>query len=241
MRIELKVPRWAAGAGAVVVLGAGAAAVSAAIPDGQGVIHSCYSNGQGHMRVVDSTEECRPNESSLAFNQKGPKGDQGPIGPVGPAGPTGATGAVGPAGPKGDKGDQGDPGPQGPAGTSELPRSGQARGSFGGTLRNVTQTLTQVNVDRGTWLVTAHLTWKGERRGPAGGNLSCTLTPGGQEKWLLTTLFRVSDNVSEAFGSGVVAGRISRATAGPVKLECHVLDDGSAEFTDIDMTVLETR
>lgn len=62
----------------------------AAIPDGGGVIHACYANGGGAVRVVDTSGQnasCDPaGETALAWNQTGPTGPAGPAGPAGDPG-----------------------------------------------------------------------------------------------------------------------------------------------------------
>jgi|SRR5215831_3239778 len=75
---------------AVVALGAGIA--YAAIPDNGGVIHGCYSNANGLLRVVDSAsaDACRTSETALNWNQQGVPGPPGPPGARGPQGPPGA-------------------------------------------------------------------------------------------------------------------------------------------------------
>src|SRR5215471_4405931 len=62
---------------AVVALGAGIA--YAAIPDNGGVIHGCYSNVNGLLRVVDSAsaDACRRSETALSWNQQGVPGPPG--------------------------------------------------------------------------------------------------------------------------------------------------------------------
>lgn len=80
---------------AAVVGGAGSAIVMASVPDGTGVIHSCYKNGalQNTFRVIDSaTTNCNANETALTWNQKGVKGDTGAAGAIGPQGPQGPAG-----------------------------------------------------------------------------------------------------------------------------------------------------
>ncbi|MEA2973953.1 MAG: hypothetical protein QOG82_2411 [Actinomycetota bacterium] len=73
-----------------VCLAVGAVAVAqAAIPDSGGVIHGCYKQNGGDLRVVDNPA-CKNNETALAWGQTGPRGPQGPQGPVGPQGPAGA-------------------------------------------------------------------------------------------------------------------------------------------------------
>ena len=62
-------------------------AVQAAIPDTQGVIHGCYQNDNGSLRVIDPSSSkkdlasCKNNESSLNWSQTGPQGPAGPPGP----------------------------------------------------------------------------------------------------------------------------------------------------------------
>jgi hypothetical protein len=81
------------------VLGAsllvGGAHAAGLIPGPDGVIHGCYQDVNGKLRVIAAGETCRANETALPWNQSGP------------------------AGPKGDKGDRGDAGPQGQPGLSE--------------------------------------------------------------------------------------------------------------------------
>jgi hypothetical protein len=104
----------------------------AAIPSGDGVIHSCYnasSNPSGQLRVIDTEAgaKCAKNEKALNFNQTGPQGPQGIQGIQGPQGVKGDTGLTGPQGiqgergPQGFTGAQGVPGPPGPAGSSARP------------------------------------------------------------------------------------------------------------------------
>lgn len=89
-----------------------AAASAAAIVDQPGVIHGCYSNSTGALRVIDPATgaNCPRKTTRLDWNQTGPRGragTNGAPGPQGPAGPQGQAGAQGPAGATG---------PQGPAG-----------------------------------------------------------------------------------------------------------------------------
>jgi hypothetical protein len=66
------------------VLAAGIAYAS--IPDSGGVIHGCYANKDGSLRVIDtgSGGACdAKKETALNWNQKGPTGARGPTGPAG--------------------------------------------------------------------------------------------------------------------------------------------------------------
>jgi hypothetical protein len=110
----------AAGVAALLVVGGTALAT---IPGSDGVIKGCYAKKDGTLRVIDAaSSQCKPTESALSWNQKGPKGDPGPQGPrgydgqTGPTGPAGADGLPGQEGPQGDTGEQGLQGVPGPRG-----------------------------------------------------------------------------------------------------------------------------
>ena len=61
--------------GALLALGGIAYAT---IPDGSGVIHSCYSNSSGSLRVINApSQNCTATETALAWNQTGPTGPTG--------------------------------------------------------------------------------------------------------------------------------------------------------------------
>src|SRR5919108_323143 len=49
----------------------------ATIPDSEGVIHGCFNKQSGNLRVVESSSECRTNESAIDWNQQGPPGPPG--------------------------------------------------------------------------------------------------------------------------------------------------------------------
>ena len=116
---------------AVLAVAAGASYASRkiaakGIPDANGVIHGCFKNN-GDLRVVKKNTACKNNETSLSWNQTGPRGAAGPPGAAGPAGAPGSRGdkgATGAQGPKGDtgssgsKGDKGATGAQGPKGAT---------------------------------------------------------------------------------------------------------------------------
>jgi len=57
----------------------------ATIPDSSGVIHACFLNQEGQLRVIDTGATCRRNETPLSWNQTGSQGQQGPPGPAGTA------------------------------------------------------------------------------------------------------------------------------------------------------------
>ena len=97
-------------AAVAVALLAAAGVAYATIPDGDGVIHGCYSRSGGSLRVIDaSVTNCSKSETSLDWNAQGEQGLQGPQGEAGAPGPAGAQGPAGPPGPAG---------PQGPSGLS---------------------------------------------------------------------------------------------------------------------------
>jgi Collagen triple helix repeat (20 copies) len=127
-----RIARMLVPAAFAAALTCGVGIATGAIPDAAGVIHSCYRDSNGRLRVIDTHHGagCRPNETALNFNQMGrpgpagaagPKGDTGLTGPAGPGGPKGDTGAVGPTGPTGPIGPKGDPGAKGDAGAEGDP------------------------------------------------------------------------------------------------------------------------
>jgi len=46
----------------------------ATIPDSTGTIHGCYQRGNGNLRVVESSGDCRSSEQAIQWNQQGPRG-----------------------------------------------------------------------------------------------------------------------------------------------------------------------
>ena len=96
-------------------------AAFAAIPDSSGVIHGCYDDRSGKLRVTDTEDgdprSCGDNETPLNWNR------------VGPQGPTGATGPQGIAGPAG---------PQGPPGLSDYVRVASNAPSSGADTKSAT-------------------------------------------------------------------------------------------------------
>jgi len=77
---------------AYVALVAALAAVGgvaySSIPDAQGVIHGCYDNSSGALRVIDTagSDVCRGGETALDWNQQGQPGPTGHTGLPGPPG-----------------------------------------------------------------------------------------------------------------------------------------------------------
>lgn len=109
--------RWLVGVPAAALVAGTATVALASIPSADGTITGCYTKSSGTLRIIDpAATKCGTNETTISWNQKGPKGDTGATGPAGPAGPTGPAGPAGPAGPKGDTGATGPTGPAGPQG-----------------------------------------------------------------------------------------------------------------------------
>jgi hypothetical protein len=92
---------------AVALLAVAAGTAYATIPSAGGVIHGCFKQFTGDLRLVDANAKCTSKERPISWSVQGPKGDTGPQGPPGPQGPDGQQGPAGP---------QGVPGPPGPAG-----------------------------------------------------------------------------------------------------------------------------
>ena len=68
-----------------VALAATGGVAYSAIPDANSVIHSCYDNVSGALRVSDTEAGgvCRGGETALVWNQKGQPGATGPQGAPG--------------------------------------------------------------------------------------------------------------------------------------------------------------
>ena len=82
-----KVTLLAAISVSVIMGGLGSAAVMAAIPDTNGVIHACWRNNSGALKIIDNaTQTCAGNETAITWNQTGPAGPTGPQGPAGGSG-----------------------------------------------------------------------------------------------------------------------------------------------------------
>jgi hypothetical protein len=69
----MKRPATVAALVALLVVAGGVA--YATIPDSSGVIHGCYKNNGGDLRVIDdATQSCARNETSIDWDQFGPLG-----------------------------------------------------------------------------------------------------------------------------------------------------------------------
>jgi hypothetical protein len=84
----------------------------ASIPDSRGVIHGCYQNTSGTLRVIGTNPtvgggKCSNGESALTWNQRGPTGPPGADGTNGTDGTRGPTGLTGKRGPSGADGTSG--------------------------------------------------------------------------------------------------------------------------------------
>lgn len=70
--------RWALAALAASVLVLGSGMAHASIPDSGGVIHACYAQKDGSLRVIDSpSQTCQSKETALNWNAQGPQGPPG--------------------------------------------------------------------------------------------------------------------------------------------------------------------
>ena len=146
----------------------------ASIPGGDGVIHSCYLKNGG-LRVIDSTEQCKSNETALNFNQTGPQGPQGPAGPIGPKGPQGLQGLQGLQGPQGTTGATGDTGATGPAGTNGTSDAYIARAPASGFIF-LDSDIVSVSVPAGSYVIIAKMTLVSADGDPQ--TAQCTLSTG---------------------------------------------------------------
>jgi hypothetical protein len=149
----------------VAIVAAGLAVVvvvsHASIPGPSGLISSCYVQGSGTVKIVDSSvTSCPDGQTLLTWNQVGP------VGPAGPQGVPGKPGAQGPAGSQGPVGPQGLAGPQGPAGPLGPPGISNASVFSIGSLQNPVFVLPNLAVHKvasqilpqGNWVFVANVT-----------------------------------------------------------------------------------
>ena len=149
----------------------------ASIPGGDGVIHSCYLKNGG-LRVIDSTEQCKSNETALNFNQtgpQGPQGPQGPAGPIGPQGPQGLQGLQGTTGATGNTGYTGAIGPTGPAGANGTSDAYIARAPASGFI-SLDSDIVSVSVPAGSYVINSKMTLVSGDHDPQ--TAQCTLSTG---------------------------------------------------------------
>src|SRR5712692_4075467 len=92
LKASLPLLRYAAVAAVLFSIGSAMVVGAIRIPDANGVIHGCYSEQNGDLRIVTGPEDCRKSEVAIALNQVGPQGQQGATGPQGPKGDPGAQG-----------------------------------------------------------------------------------------------------------------------------------------------------
>jgi len=168
------------GIGAVIV---GASAADASIPDSAGIIHGCYNNVVGSLRVVDSDRQgrCLSGETAVDWNHTGAKGIAGIKGGTGDTGATGAKGQTGDAGPTGQTGLTGADGPPGPPGISD---AHQAYVASADVPNGDPTTVAGIDVPNGEWLISAHGSLVNPDHDP---QWQCELNTGGQQVDVATT------------------------------------------------------
>jgi hypothetical protein len=83
-RVSPAKPLTAAIAASLMTAGLVGGIAAASIPDGNGVIHGCYSKS-GALKVIDSAvKSCPAGTTELDWNQTGVQGPAGPPGPTAP-------------------------------------------------------------------------------------------------------------------------------------------------------------
>lgn len=219
---------------------AGFGIVTAAIPDPNGVIRSCY-NSAGSIRLLKQNDVCKPDEQLLNWNQTGPQGPAGPQGHTGATGPAGQTGPQGPGGapgaqgPTGPQGPQGIPGPTGPPGVSAATFAFQATPSTPiGT--NFTQVLSK-DLPAGNYAIMASVT-VGDNGGEEVKGGSCELRAGsnfiGGGGWaaFIDADWSAGQSMSTNGGAALPSG-------GTVSLWCRGVGGGSKTVNNAQMMILQ--
>jgi hypothetical protein len=228
---------------AVAVAAIVATVAFGAIPDSNGVIHSCYTT-KGRVRIVNAATDCVSGETHLSWRQMGQPGPQGPpgatgpagpqgpagpagprgaAGPLGPAGPTGATGLQGPAGPQGTKGPQGPagpagpPGPQGPPGTGSDAFTSSTPGSV--RLHRYATTLERLDLDAGLYVVVASASFRSEARRPVRAVCALGSAASSTGNFRLGPAGRAAAKLATTF-----SGTFDLGSSSSLKLSCRYLE-----------------
>lgn len=122
--VRLTRKRVGIGIAAAVLVASGGAAFAtgsiSAIVGADGVIHGCYKEQNGQLRVVAAVEACGPSERPIQWSEGGPAGPAGATGTKGEPGAPGAQGPQGPAGTNGANGVNGTNGQDGSDAASAL-------------------------------------------------------------------------------------------------------------------------
>ncbi len=205
----LKRRRWlgltAVVVGLVVSAALGAIAY-ASIPDAGGVIHGCYKNGNGDLRVIDSSaDSCKSSETGLNWNKQGIPGPQGPQGAQGP---------------------QGQQGPQGPEGTGHAYTA--TSGGFV-TIHGSTDVITLSGLPAGTYLVWSPVEVVGDN--DDGTNNTCLFVVNGSTLVLGEGDTFMYDGKDNGFGRADMFAIVTVPTDNSsIATRCDANTDGAQEF-----------
>jgi len=115
-------------------------------------ITACVNNkSQGKdLRIVDSPDDCRNNESVLQWNEQGPQGDPGPPGANGEDGTNGTNGEDGADGTNGTNGEDGADGTNGEDGADGTNGTNGEDGAPGLSGYEIVSTSSTVTISTGT-------------------------------------------------------------------------------------------
>ncbi len=227
--------KLAVGAALCVVLAFAGVALGA-IPGAGGVISACYDKQSGQARIYDAAggapKGCLKTETSISWNQQGPKGDRGDTGPQGPAGP------AGPAGPQGSTGPAGPQGPAGPAGPAGGVRAFAAT-SDGTVLAGTTKVL-GITPPAGKYLVSATVELVNQD-GDSNSTARCTLHyPGGE--LYVTGGHELAPSPEAGYRESLaLAGWIFDSGGGEIQLSCQeIIDNVDAENASLSLIRVES-
>ena len=108
-------------------------AAQSAVKPANAVIHACFKNRTGSIRIVKKGARCSKGSTALSWHVYGPRGARGPKGATGAAGPIGVQGSTGPQGRAGAAGSGGARGATGAPGVTGATGFHGATGSNGTT------------------------------------------------------------------------------------------------------------
>jgi hypothetical protein len=197
--------RWALLGAVAAGLAVGGLAYGS-IPDGTGVIHGCYKNTGGSLRVIDTGVggACNASETALPWSQTGPRGTTGARGPTGSAGTNGSNGAKGATGPTGPS--------TASAGVNESSFSQQTMAN------NTFKSIQALSLPAGSYLINVTAAFVSPTGTTAGGFVRCQLFANGSHVGAIVSL--VIPPATNPAGIVPYSGAVNLAAAATVSFDC---------------------
>jgi hypothetical protein len=185
----------------------------ATIPDAGGVIHGCYLNRTGLLRVIDtSTSNCTTFETPIEWSQTGPQG------------------------PPGQPGEQGPPGEPGPS------EAFNVRGSTVEITSDASTEILRRDVPAGSYVVTARVEafTRGQTTGPR--FITCMIMDtSDQNAGSLTVEMETPPGASNGAAGLPLVGVAEAPSGGTLRITCAVNPFSEGDSVGIDGHMVVTR